>query len=244
MYYCAMQEEKTEGIVLRSQDYNERHRIITLFSPLGLISLIVKNISRKNARLLTLTTPFSHGEYLYSEGRSDLFKYHDGSLLDDHLDLRQNLKSLQTAGALANAILASQMAGKPAPALFALYKTYHKQVCNFDDPAPLVASFTLKLLKHEGLLSLSSDCAKCEIISAHFLHQGESFCSQHAEPDAMPFSAAEWEMLLALERAKQFSELRTIASLLLLSRRFSRFFNPELPREFSRESFERPHCHI
>ena len=203
-----MQEEKTEGIVLRSQDYNERHRIITLFSPLGLISLIVKNISRKNARLLILTTPFSHGEYLYSQGRSDLFKYHDGSLLDDHLGLRQNLKSLQAAGALANAILTSQMAGKPAPALFTLYKSYHKQVCSFDDPAPLVASFTLKLLKHEGLLSLSSDCAKCEIISAHFLHQGESFCSQHAESDAMAFSSSEWEMLLALESARQFSDLR------------------------------------
>src|SRR5579862_3366288 len=150
-----MHEEKTEGIVLRSQDYNERHRIITLFSPLGLISLIVKNISRKNASLLTLTTPFSHGEYLYSQGRSDLFKYHDGSLLDDHLGLRQNLKSLQAAGVLANAILTSQMAGKPAPALFALYKSYHKQVCHFDDPSPLIASFILKLLKHEGLLSLS-----------------------------------------------------------------------------------------
>ena len=89
-----MHEEKTEGIVLRSQDYKERHRIITLFTPLGLISLIVKGISRKNSHLLTLTTPFSHGEYIYRQGRSDLFRFHDGAVLDDHFDLRQSLRFL------------------------------------------------------------------------------------------------------------------------------------------------------
>jgi len=205
-----MQEEKTEGVVLRSQDYKERHRIITLFSPLGLISMIVKSISRKNARLLSLTTPFSHGEYIYYQGRSDLLNYCDGTLLDDHLYLRQNLKLLQAAGTLANAILSSQMAGKPAPALFALYKSYHKQIRHFEEPAPLLASFILKLLKHEGLLSISSHCASCDTTSACFLSHGESFCSQHAEQGAIAFSPSEWEILLALENAQQFSSLRVL----------------------------------
>jgi DNA repair protein RecO (recombination protein O) len=206
-----MHEEKTEGIVLRSQNYKERHRIITLFSPQGLISLIVKSISRKNARLFTLTTPFNHGEYIYRQGRSDLFLFYDGSVLDDHLDLRQNLRSLQTAGALANAILTSQMFGKPAPALFALYKSYHKQIRSFDDPAPLLASFYLKLLKHEGLLSLSLHCANCEGNTAQTLDNGESFCSQHAGQNAISFSAPEWERLLALEGVPQFSTLRCLS---------------------------------
>jgi len=205
-----MHEEKTEGIVLRSQDYKEHHRIITLFSPLGLINLIVKSISRKNAHLLTLTTPFSHGEYIYHQGRSDLFRFHDGSVLDDHFSLRQNLRFLQTAGALANAILTSQMFGKPAPALFALYKSYHKQVCYSADPAPLLTSFYLKLLKHEGLLSISPDCASCKVATAQSLHNGESFCSQHAEQGATSFSSSEWEAILTLDRAQRFSALRAI----------------------------------
>jgi DNA repair protein RecO (recombination protein O) len=205
-----MHEEKTEGIVLRSQDYQERHRIITLFSPQGLISLIVKGISHKNARLLTLTTPFSYGEYIYRQGRSDLFHFYDGTVLDDHFDLRQNLRSLQTAGALANAILSSQMTGKPAPALFVLYKSYHKQICSFDDSSPLLASFYLKLLKHEGLLSISLHCASCKTGSAQILHNGESFCSQHAGQSAISFSSLEWKTLLSLESAQQFSTLRSL----------------------------------
>src|SRR5215467_7390363 len=43
IYYFAMfkimTEERIEGIVLRSQDYKESHRIITLFTPRGLIDL-------------------------------------------------------------------------------------------------------------------------------------------------------------------------------------------------------------
>jgi DNA repair protein RecO (recombination protein O) len=204
-----MHEEKIEGIVLRSQDYKERHRIITLFSPHGLISLIVKGISRKNARLLALTTPFSHGEYVCRQGRSELWNFLDGSLLNDHLTLRQSLKSLQAAGALANAILVSQMAGKPAPALFALYKSYHRQVPQFDDPEPLLASFYLKLLKHEGLLSVSTHCASCGDNPARLLLQGESYCSTHAQAHAIAFSSSEWEQLLLLDEAQQFSALRT-----------------------------------
>jgi DNA repair protein RecO (recombination protein O) len=210
-YYARMQEEKIEGIVLRSQDYQERHRIITLFSPQGLISLIVKSISRKNARLLALTTPFSHGEYICRQGRSELLSFHDGTLLNDHLALRESLKALQAAGALAHAILTSQMPGKPAPALFALYRSYHKQVPSFDDPAPLLASFYLKLLKHEGLLSSSTCCSNCGESTARFLHHGESYCANHADPSAMAFSPSEWETLLFLDDAHQFSALRTLS---------------------------------
>jgi DNA repair protein RecO (recombination protein O) len=223
-----MNEKKTEGIVLRSQEFKEHHRIITLFSPQGLISLIVKSVSRKNTRLLALTTPFSYGEFIYHQGRSELFRLHDGTVFDAHLILRQSLKSLQTAGALANAILSSQMAGKPAPALFLLYKSYHKQVPCFDDPAPLLASFYLKLLKHEGLLSISPHCTSCAGTPANLLHNGESICSQHPIEHAMHFSSSEWETLLSLDGAQQFSALRTLSLSPFFSEKINTLFHSRL----------------
>lgn len=205
-----MHEEKTEGIVLRSQDFKERHRIITLFTPQGLISLIVKSISRKNTRLLSLTTPFCHAEYHYRRGNSELLRFHDGTILDDHFNLRQSLSSLQTAGALANAILTSQLPDKPSPALFVLYKSYHKQVPCFPNPAALLASFYLKLLKHEGLLTVTSHCASCEEAPACQLYNGESLCGRHNTQGAMQFLPAEWKLLLSLDNAQQFSALRSL----------------------------------
>lgn len=223
-----MLEEKTEGIVLRSQDFKERHRIITLFTPQGLISLIVKNISRKNSRLLSLTTPFCHGEYHYRRNNSELLHFHDGAIIDEHLNLRQSYGILQAAGTLANAILTSQMPDKPAPALFALYKSYHKQVPCFTDPTNLIASFYLKLLKHEGLLSITSHCARCEETPARLLDNGESLCSQHHTEGGLLFSSSEWETLLFLDNAQHFSNLRTLNIPPFLFQKISSLFNSRL----------------
>lgn len=223
-----MQTEKIEGIVLRSQDYKESHRIITLFTPEGLISLIVRGISRKNTRLLSLTTPFCNAEYHFHKGRGELLSFRDGTLLDDHLSLRHSLKSLQLAGSLASAILTSQMAGKPAPALYLLYKAYHKQASHFKDPDTLLASFYLKLLKYEGLLTVSSHCVQCESPSPLRIYEGESFCSQHAQPGSLTFSPSEWELLLQLDNSLQFSALSTLTLPPSLSQKINSLFHSHI----------------
>jgi len=223
-----METEKIEGIVLRSQDYKESHRIITLFTPDGLISLIVRGISRKNSRLLSLTTPFCNAEYLYRKGRSELFSFRDGTVLDDHFSLRGSLKSLQLAGSLANAILTSQMTGKPAPALYVLYKAYHKQASHFTNPDVLLASFYLKLLKYEGLLTISTHCAQCESPHPLRLYEGESFCSNHNIPTGFSFTPSEWELLLLLDNSMQFSSLHNLTIPPSLSQKISTLFTSNI----------------
>ncbi len=142
---------KTEGIVLHSFDFKENQKIITLFTEdAGKMSLI---LTKKNGNL-GLTTPFTKGEYIYTKGKSDLYRFHDGTVLDNHILLRNSLAHLQAAGELTNVILRSQMPTKPAPLLYALLKTYLPQISNFPDPTPLLCSFYLKLLKHEGVLNL------------------------------------------------------------------------------------------
>ena len=58
---------------------------------------------------------------------------------------------MDSASALAQAILSSQMPLKPAPALYALLLSYVKHLPQFAQPAPLLSSFYLKTLLHEGL---------------------------------------------------------------------------------------------
>ncbi len=142
---------KTEGIVLHSFDFKENQKIVTLFTEdAGKICLIMT----KKTGNLGLTTPFSKGEYIYTKGKSDLYRFYDGTVLDNHILLRSSLVHLQAAGELTNAILRSQMPTKPAPLLYALLKTYLFQIPGFPDPTPLLCSFYLKLLKHEGILNL------------------------------------------------------------------------------------------
>lgn len=150
--------EKSEGIVLRSIDYQDKQKIITLFTPeAGLMSLFMRRISPRNLALLSLATPFSQAEFHYTKGRSDLYGFRDGTLIEGNLHLRGSLSHLQTAGELVQTILLSQLPGKPAPALYALLTTYIKHIPQFEDPSPLIASFYLKVLHHEGLLCLETE---------------------------------------------------------------------------------------
>ena len=147
--------EETEGIVLKSVDYKDHERIITVFTrDCGIISLIVKGVTSSNLQKLAATTPFSQAEFVFSRGKSDLLRYKESRLLSDHHALRKQLSSLKAAGTMAKAILQSQLPDKASPALYTLFSSYLMQIPTFSFPLPLTCSFLLKMLKLEGLLAL------------------------------------------------------------------------------------------
>jgi len=201
-------EEKTEGIVLRSFDYKDHKRIITVFSQeCGLISLITRKIAKNNYRFLSLTTPFSQIEVVFKRGRSELFQLIDGTVLQEHLQLRERYLFLQTAGQLAQAIIRSQMPGKSTPALYLLFRSFLKQIPTFPDLPLLLSAFYLKLLRHEGLIAIAPQCTHCLEQPARFLLNGESLCDQHTTPEAHSFSTEEWNCLLTIDQSQHFSSL-------------------------------------
>ncbi|HSX03991.1 MAG TPA: DNA repair protein RecO [Rhabdochlamydiaceae bacterium] len=205
-----MKEENSEAIVLRSFDYQEHQRIITLFTPdSGLIQLIVKGINQKNLHLFSLTTVFCRGHYHFIRGRSDLYRYLDGSCLE-LLPLRDNLIHLRAAASITKALLHSQLPGKPSPRLYALTLAYLKQIPLFDDPAPLVVSYQLKLLKHDGLTHLRAPCSLCANEASH-LNKGQALCLSHAVPDSFFFTHHEWSTLIELQDSRQFESLKQVA---------------------------------
>jgi len=145
--------EKSEGIVLKALNYQENSRIVTLFTDDGgIIQLIIKGISHKNSDKLRLSSLLTRGEYLYIKGRSSLYLFQDGTVLEEPLYLRERWGYIKTAGEIVQIILKSQMVGKPAPLLYQLFVAYLKQIPFFEDPNGLIGSFYVKLLQHEGVL--------------------------------------------------------------------------------------------
>ncbi len=206
-----MNEEKTEGIVLRSLEYKDSQRIVSVFTPYaGMISVLIKGISSRNLPLLSLCNPFSRVEFLIKRKNSELLTFVDGSLLDSNLPLRQAFSSLAIAGQMAQSILTSQLAGKSSADTYFLFRSYLKQIPTFQAPEILLASFQLKFLTAEGLLALSATCNLCDR-QAEILSQGESLCRLHSTGADASFTAEEWSILLTLHHAKHFSQLRTLS---------------------------------
>ncbi|PIS02012.1 MAG: hypothetical protein COT85_07675 [Chlamydiae bacterium CG10_big_fil_rev_8_21_14_0_10_42_34] len=160
---------KTPGLLLQSISYLGQKKILKVLTPdHGLISLFTKS---------TKLTPFCLAEWVYRETGKEMHTLQDSTLLDPLLNLRQDYQTLTFAGAMAQDLLRTQMPNKKAP--YALASAYFKKLPL--NPQILAASFRLKLLLHEGLLSL--------------------------EPSTS-FSPLEWEQLSTLAFGSHFSQIQ------------------------------------
>jgi DNA repair protein RecO (recombination protein O) len=212
-----MEIKKTNGILLQALPYLGNGRILKVFSDSeGLITLMAKN---KPA----LSSPFCIAEWVYQKRQSEIFTLTDGSLLDGLPELRNSYAALSAAGSIAQDLLKTQMAAKPSPHLYNLLASFLKKISSFRDPSILALSFRLKLLLHEGLLVLSSDCTHCGERASH-LSQGESVCVTHAAPGAFSFSPTEWDCLLLLALGRKFSLLEQVECSPQLNEKIGRLF--------------------
>lgn len=203
-----MSERREEGIILKSTPFKEADRIVIVFTPnQGVLSLIVKHLSKNRPAMINLTTPLCRGEFIFKTGRSHLHRFIDGTIFDLHLPLRQSYERLECGAKMLNAILTSQMPEKSAPSLYALLITYLKHLENSPSPITLWASFQLKLLKHEGLLAIDTTCLACRQTPALRIVEGESRCVKCCDALSFPFTQKEWETLILLFHARQFKAL-------------------------------------
>jgi recombinational DNA repair protein (RecF pathway) len=183
-----MTHERAEGILLKSTPYLGHQKILqVLFSTGELGGLITKNKA-----LSPLTTPFLKAEWIYQR-KNSLFLVVDGTVLDDFAFLKRNYSAIQAAGKMAQAILFSQMPGKPGGgALYALTLAFLRQLEVGDDFTALLWSFQLKLLLSEGVLALEENAQDSGLEGATF----ENF---------------EWETVRTLTYSRSFQEIRSIS---------------------------------
>ncbi|MBS0626630.1 MAG: DNA repair protein RecO [Verrucomicrobia bacterium] len=161
-----MQHKTTSAIILRSIPFKDHQKIVTAFSKdLGLISIIVKGLSSKKFFKLPFCESFCEAELVLSKKRGDLFTLNDGSILNLHLPLRQELRYLYTASSLTKAVLDSQLPEKPSALLYTLLSMCLHQIPTFPCLNTLLACFYLKTLKNEGIFPFFSEEPFLETLS-------------------------------------------------------------------------------
>jgi len=147
-----MEEIQTTAIILRSLPFRDHQKIISAFSKeLGMIGLIIKGLSSKKSLKLPFCEPFCEAELVLSKKGGDLFLFKEGSVIDLHLPLRNDLAYIKTSSLMAKAILGSQLPEKPSPSLYTFLTAVLRRIPTASCQKTLLACFYLKLLKHEGI---------------------------------------------------------------------------------------------
>lgn len=207
-----MKQQHLEGIILQGLNFRDYDKILTVFTPdEGVVKFIAKGVRRGSKTGKGNTDPLSQCEFVYSIGKSDLWRCDDISILEAYLPLREDFERIQAACACGRAILQSQLTHKPAPALYALLKSYLKGLCTAPEPENVVVSFLLKVLRHEGLFAITPDCGVCQKkLERWCLSEGQSFCPTHAPHDALEIGTEEAQAVQRLAFCRTFTELSTI----------------------------------
>lgn len=202
-----MEEKRAEGVVLRATPFKENDRILSVFTPdHGVVSLYVRGLSKSKPQGVNLATPLCRAEFVFKKGKSDLYRFLDGSILDMHLDLRRSYRHLEVGGKMLSALLKTQLPGKDSHALYHLLTGFLKHLSKGNFPETFWTTFQMKFLKHEGLLDISTECLSCSA-PARVIAEGESLCETCSQGKGIPFTKDEWKILTILFDIRTFEPL-------------------------------------
>lgn len=153
---------RMEGIILHLLKIGDFDQLLTIFTrEAGVIKVMFRG-GRDGTLKCTgggsCASPLTRVEVVYTVGRGELYRGRELTRMESYQTLRQDLSQLNAGCALLEAIRRSQIGEKPVPLLYSLLCLYLNRLTDLSDPGVAVASFYLKILKHEGLIG--ADCVK------------------------------------------------------------------------------------
>ena len=153
-------ELKVDALVVRTADYGESDRMLTLFSlQNGKISAAAKGVRKAGAKLRFAAQPFCFAEYVLAQ-KGERYTMISASGTDGFYELRQDIGKFYAAASLAGLCDAVLPEGIVNEELFLRAVNSLKEMCEGDAALALI-SFFVKLLELSGYMLDLSACADC-----------------------------------------------------------------------------------
>ena len=155
-------EVKTDAIVLKTVDYKDNDKILTLFSPaLGRITAGAKGVKKPKAKLSFAAQPFCFAEYILAE-KGGRYTVTGAYLHESFFSLRYDIVRFYAACALAEVCLTVLYENESHEGLFiALIEGLKALSLAEEDPAEAVIAFMLVALRESGYpidLAYAEEC--------------------------------------------------------------------------------------
>ena len=189
-----MPQLKTAAIVLRSADYREYDRMLTLLTPGGgRVDAVCRGCRRPKSPLLAASECFCEGEYMLYEnrGRTSVTAC---AVTDSFYPLREDYDLLRYAAYMLAVCEAAAQPGLPSLDLFTLLTRSLSRLAYLHmEPKSVTAAFLLLFSAASGYRPRLSECVRCSrILPAeeirHFdIEEGGLCCAECAR--ALPHTA-------------------------------------------------------
>ena len=157
-----MPKEVYNGIVLRTVDYKESDRILSVFTKeKGLVTIGARGCRRQGSKLAACSAQFTYGE-LEVNVRAGKLQLASATLLESFYPIRESYEQLCSATVIAKTcerVLSEGIANEP---LFLLvYNSLSLIAYGDNDPIDIELCYLAKLLRLGGYTPVLTSCVRC-----------------------------------------------------------------------------------
>jgi len=151
---------KADAIVIRSKEYGESDRLVTLFSrEKGKLQAVAKGVRKPKSTQRGGTQLFTYADFLLHRGKT-LDTVNQAQPRESFMRLWDDFDRTMAALGVAELLDISTAREEPEPELFTLTLSVFFLLCEFD-PYLVQAAYALKLLRIQGVLPDLDHCAEC-----------------------------------------------------------------------------------
>ncbi|RYI31488.1 DNA repair protein RecO [Bacillus infantis] len=178
--------EKCEGIVLRTVNYGESNKIVTLYTrEWGKVGVMAKGAKKPNSRLSAVTQPFTYGYFLVQRS-SGLGLMQQGEMVSSMRSIREDIFLTAYASYIVDLTDKTVEEKKPNPFHFELLHQTLNYMNEGYDPEIMVNIYEMKMLNSLGLYPVLDKCSVCGSTDGHFsfsIREGGLICHRCLEKD-------------------------------------------------------------
>lgn len=211
-----MEELKITGIVLKSVNYGEKDKIITIFSlELGKVVATLKGVNSSNAKLKFASQVFCFAEFVLAK-KSNGYVVTSVNLIDSFYDLTLDYDNFLIACALIELVELSLVDGETYENLFVLLLKSLKEITyNNTNTKLVITKFMLSLLKYMGYEIQFENCQRCNLPIMNKIYfdviSGDMLCENCKTYTSYEISKQEFAILRIINATKM-ENLKSIKS--------------------------------
>jgi DNA repair protein RecO (recombination protein O) len=192
--------QKCEGIVIRTNDYGETNKIVTIYTrELGKVGVMARGAKKPNSRLTSSTQLFTYGYFLFQKS-SGLGGLQQGETISSMRGIREDIFLTAYASYAAELLDKSTEQNEPNPFLFELFSQILQLLNEGVDPDILLYIFEMKIVNVLGLYPQLDSCVNCSSKDGTFhfsIRENGFICHRcfEVDPYRLPISQATAKLL-------------------------------------------------
>lgn len=150
-----------KGIVIRSVDYGETSKILTVFSfEKGIISIMAKGVKNPKSKKQNLISLFTESNFELTKSK-DFYYLRDGEILKNNFHIRDSVKKIYLCQLFFDIIERTTLKNEKNNQIYNLLIKTLDYLKFENDYLTIANMFLIKLISMHGYKPILTSCAKC-----------------------------------------------------------------------------------